>query len=107
MHVIDRKSPYTLFAHTVDYTQHKQSATLSRFVVTIREAWYRAKSSYQLQPSHYIFTASVLPYLATVTERSRATMSQIDVYTEPAPKPADIPVRIYSNPICPFAQVSR
>ena len=32
-------------------------------------------------------------------------MSQIDVYTEPAPKPDGVPLRIYSNPICPFAQV--
>ena len=34
-------------------------------------------------------------------------MPQVNVYTEPAAKPADIPLRVYSNPICPFAQVRR
>jgi len=31
-------------------------------------------------------------------------MPQNDVYTEPSAKPADVPLRVYSNPICPFAQ---
>ena len=32
-------------------------------------------------------------------------MPQNDVYTEPPPKPADVLLRIYSSPTCPFAQV--
>ena len=27
-----------------------------------------------------------------------------EIYTNPPPKPADVPLRIYSNPICPYVQ---
>lgn len=32
-------------------------------------------------------------------------MAVEEVFTHPPPKSDDIPLRIYSNPICPFAQV--
>ena len=34
-----------------------------------------------------------------------SVMPQNNIYTEPPPLAADVPLRIYSNPICPFVQV--
>ena len=58
-----------------------------------------------VQRSTYTENTSQYP-LTLLATHPLPTMPQIDVYTEPPPKPADIPLRIYSNPICPFAQVS-